>query len=205
MKADPPPHLPGIADVHARLQADPPALVADVACGVGWAAIAIAKAYPKVRVHGIDSDPSSIELARQYANEAGVTDRVTFEARDASDASLSGKYDVAVIIEAVHDMSRPVEVLSATRRMLTPTGSLIVGDERVAERFTAPGDEAERLFYGASILLCLPASMAEQPSAATGTVMRSSTMQRYGREAGFKSVELLGLEHPFIQFYQLRG
>ncbi len=37
--------LPAVADVHARLEADPPARVADIACGVGWASIAIARAY----------------------------------------------------------------------------------------------------------------------------------------------------------------
>src|SRR5688572_6386258 len=38
--------LPSIADVHARLQADPPARVADIGCGAGWSSIALAKAYP---------------------------------------------------------------------------------------------------------------------------------------------------------------
>ena len=39
--------LPAMPQIDARLRADPPARVADVACGVGWAAIAIAKAYLK--------------------------------------------------------------------------------------------------------------------------------------------------------------
>ena len=69
------PAIPGIAE---RLAADPPARVADVACGVGWAAIAIARAYPNVRVDGFDIDASSIELANQHAHDAGVSDRVTF-------------------------------------------------------------------------------------------------------------------------------
>lgn len=155
-------------------------------------------------MHGIDSDPSSIELARQNAKASGVADRVTFEARDAADLAQGGKYDAAIIIEAIHDMSRPVEALKAIRNLLTPMGSLIVADERVAESFTAPGDDTERLFYGASILICLPAGMAEQPSAATGTVMRPATMQKYGTAAGFRSIERLTLEHPFLQFYQLR-
>jgi len=48
-------------------------------------AIAIARAYPNVRVDGFDLDTSSIELARQNALDAGVSDRVTFERRDAAD------------------------------------------------------------------------------------------------------------------------
>jgi hypothetical protein len=53
-------YLPSIPDVHERLQSDPPARVADVACGVGWASIAIARGYPTVRVDGFDpmSPPS---------------------------------------------------------------------------------------------------------------------------------------------------
>src|SRR5439155_7573650 len=56
--------LPAIPDLHERLSADPPARVLDVACGVGWAAISIAKAYPNVRVDGFDPDEHSIEIAR---------------------------------------------------------------------------------------------------------------------------------------------
>ena len=134
-------YLPAIPDIDARLRADPPARVADVACGVGWAAIAIARAYPKVRVDGFDLDESSIELARQNAVRAGVGERVTFAASDASTSSSAGQYDLAVIVEAVHDLARPVEVLAAMRRSLGPGGSAIVADEKTADAFTAPGDE----------------------------------------------------------------
>ncbi len=74
-------YLPSIPDIHARLQADPPARVLDAACGVGWAGIAIAKAYPKVTVLGVDPDASSIELAQRNAEEHGVADRVRFEVK----------------------------------------------------------------------------------------------------------------------------
>jgi 2-polyprenyl-3-methyl-5-hydroxy-6-metoxy-1,4-benzoquinol methylase len=197
-------YLPSVPDVDARLQADPPARVADVACGVGWAGIAIARAYPNVRVDGFDLDPSSIALANDYAAEAGLADRVSFQVRDAGDPANEGHYDLAVVIEAIHDMSRPVEALAAIRKMLAPGGTAIIADERVADEFTVPGDPAERLFYGASILLCLPAGMAEQPSAATGTVMRAGTLRRYANEAGFTDVQVIdSIDHPFLRFYRL--
>jgi hypothetical protein len=44
--------LPSVPDVHERLLADPPARVADIGCGAGWSSIAIARAYPNVRVAG---------------------------------------------------------------------------------------------------------------------------------------------------------
>jgi methylase of polypeptide subunit release factors len=37
-----------------------PARVADLACGTGWAAIELAKAYPHITVDGRDNDEASV-------------------------------------------------------------------------------------------------------------------------------------------------
>ena len=196
--------LPAIPAVDERLRANPPARVADVACGVGWAAIAIAKAYPDVTVDGFDLDESSITLARENARGAGVSDRVTFERRDAADPAAGGQYDLAVIIEAIHDLSRPVEVMAAMRRMLRPGGIALVADEKTEDTFTAPAGDVERLYYGFSLVTCLPAAMTERPTAATGTVIREETMRRYAAEAGFTRTDRLDQpELEMLRFYRL--
>jgi SAM-dependent methyltransferase len=197
--------LPAVEDVHARLQADPPARVADVACGAGWSSIAIARAYPNVVVDGYDLDEASVELAR--ANVAGteVADRVTFHLRDAGDPELAGSYQLVTVFEALHDMSQPVEVLRALRGLVAEDGAVVVMDERVADEFTAPGDEIERLMYTYSVLCCLPVGLADTPSAGTGTVMRADTLRRYATEAGFADVDVLPIEHEVFRFYRLHG
>jgi 2-polyprenyl-3-methyl-5-hydroxy-6-metoxy-1,4-benzoquinol methylase len=197
--------IPAMPDVDARLLADPPARVADVACGGGWSSIAIARAYPNVRVDGLDLDAASIELARANADEAGLGDRVHFQLRDAADPELAGRYDLVTVFEAIHDMSQPVEALRAMRGLAADTGAVLVVDERVADSFTAPGDDVERYMYGWSILSCLPTGMASQPSAATGTVMRADTLARYASEAGFSRVEVLPVEHDFFRLYRLHA
>jgi 2-polyprenyl-3-methyl-5-hydroxy-6-metoxy-1,4-benzoquinol methylase len=197
--------LPAMPDVDRRLQDDPPARVADVACGTGWSAIALAEAYPKVRVDGIDLDPASIQLAQANAAGSPAAERLTFAVRDAADPRLTGRYDLVTIFEAVHDMSEPVDVLQAVRTMLAGGGTVLVADERVADSFTAPGDEVERLMYGWSVLHCLPTSMARQPSAATGTAMRADTFRQYATEAGFREVEILPIENDFWRFYRLHA
>ena len=197
--------LPAVADVHVRLLDDPPAQVADVACGGGLSSIAIARAYPKVRVDGIDLDEASIELAGRHLDGSGVEDRVTFAVRDASDPGLAGRYDLVTIFEALHDMSYPVDVLRACRGLLAEGGSLIVGDERTAETFTAPADDLERLYYGFSVLHCLPVGMIGDDPAGTGTVMRPETVRRYAAEAGFAEFEVLPIENDFWRFYRLRS
>ncbi len=195
--------LPTIPELHQRLQVDPPARVADVGCGTGWSSIAIARAYPKTHVDGLDLDEASIATADVNAQQAGVADRVRFEVRDASDPSLRGRYDLVTAFETVHDMARPVEALRMMHGLLAEGGCVLIADERVAETFAAPGDEIDRFNYGWSILHCLPASRTEPASAATGTVMRPETLRRYAAQAGFASMQVLPIQNDFWRFYLL--
>ncbi len=168
-----------------------------------YAMAALGGVLPKLVDAGFDPDEPAIARARANAQDAGVADRVTFQARDAADPSLCGQYDLAVIVEALHDMSRPVDVLASVRRLLAPGGTLIVADERVADAFHAPAGQTERLFYGYSVLDCLAAGMVSKPSAETGTVMRRSTLERYASTAGFSAVSVLPIEDDFLRFYRL--
>ena len=195
--------LPSMPDVDARLNADPPARVADIGCGAGWSSIALSRAYPKALVHGLDSDRLAIQIARRNASEAGVSDRVTFEVRDAADLPR-GSFDLVLLLECLHDMAHPVAVLRGVRDLLAPGGAVIVMDERVADAFTAPGDDIERMMYGWSLVQCLPGGMAEEGSAGTGAVMRASTLQRYAQEAGFSAVQTLPIDNdPLRRWYRL--
>jgi 2-polyprenyl-3-methyl-5-hydroxy-6-metoxy-1,4-benzoquinol methylase len=195
--------IPSMPDVDRRLKADPPARVADVGCGTGWSTIAIAQAYPKARVDGIDLDEPSIATARQNAAKSGVEDRVRFEDRDAGAPGRAASYDLVTAFETIHDMADPVAALRAMRSLVAPGGAVLVADERVAETFAAPGDELERFNYGWSVLHCLPVGRVDPPALGTGTIMRPETLRRYAREAGFSSVELPPIEHDLWRFYRL--
>jgi 2-polyprenyl-3-methyl-5-hydroxy-6-metoxy-1,4-benzoquinol methylase len=196
--------LPSVPEVHERLLGDPPARVADIACGQGRSSIEIARAYPNARIDGIDSDPASIERARENLIGTGVEDRVTFHERDAADVELAGRYDLVTIFEALHDMSYPVSVLGAARGLLADGGVMLIGDERTEEEFTAPASEVERLYYGFSLFHCLPVGMVGEGAVGTGTVIRADTVKRYADEAGFSSCEVLPIEHDFWRFYLLK-
>lgn len=193
--------LPLIPSVASRLSAGP-ARVLDVGCGVGWSSIALATGYPGLTVDAIDSDEASIADARHNAATAGLTDRVRFEVADAALPS-PGRYDAVFIFEALHDMAHPVAALRSFRGALTPGGSVIVMDERVADSFTAPGDPVERMFYAGSVLHCLPVGLSEPDSSATGAVMRPDTLRRYATEAGYSTVDVLPIPHDFFRFYHL--
>ncbi|MFI9381525.1 class I SAM-dependent methyltransferase [Kutzneria sp. NPDC052558] len=192
--------LPSIPSVHKRLSAG--ARVADVACGLGWSSIGMALAYPEITVHGLDLDPEAISAATANAAESGVDDRVRYSAADAA-TGLDGPYDVVTIIEALHDMSHPVAVLSAARQSLADNGFVLVLDARTDPSPTTPASPREQYLYGWSVISCLPYAMGSPDSAATGTVMRPATLHRYARQAGFGTVETLPLESDKWQFYLL--
>ncbi|HUL84210.1 MAG TPA: class I SAM-dependent methyltransferase, partial [Actinomycetota bacterium] len=193
--------LPAIPELHARLSGGP-ARVADIGCGIGWSSIAVARAYPHAHVDGFDPDEASVTSAHRNAAEAGLADRVRFHAADA--AQIDGRVDVAMAFECIHDMSRPVVVLSAVRRALADDGLMLIVDERTKETFTGEPDEREGYFYGWSIFDCLPAGMHEQPSAGTGAVMRPATLEGYARAAGFTGFEILPIGHDTFRLYLLR-
>ena len=198
--------LPQAPDAFARLSdTHRPARVADVGCGVGWAAIELAKAFPHIRIDGYDADEDSISRARRNAADHGVSDRVTFEVVDATTAGGGygdRRYDLILFFECVHDMAHPAEALAGARQAVAENGTVIVMDERVADTLQ-PGDPAETFFATASVLWCLPQSRVETDSEAPGTVMRPATFEAIARRAGWSGADVLPIEHPFWRFYRL--
>jgi hypothetical protein len=51
---------------------------------------------------------------------------------------------------------------------------------------------------------CHATGKADPPSAATGTVMRTDTLRRYGALAGFRTSEVLPIANDFFHFSRLR-
>lgn len=193
--------LEGIADVRDRLAAGESLRIADVGCGEGWAAIALARAFPMATVVGYDLDLASIEAARRHAEARGA--RVRFVHGDAAELEPDARFDLVLLLEALHDFSHPVQALARIRRVLAEDGTLLVADERVAERFTAPGDATERMMYGWSISHCLPVALAEPGALGIGTAIRPSMVEQLGRDAGFTRFQILDVQNELFRFYRL--
>jgi SAM-dependent methyltransferase len=198
------PALRGVDDLDGVL-ARPGAHIADLGCGGGWSTIALARGYPEATVEGYDVDAPSVELARANAETAGVADRVRFHQVDvAAGTDHTEAFDAVFAFECVHDLPYPVEFLRTARRMVRPDGRVVVMDEAVADEFTAPGDDVERLMYGFSLFICLPDGRAHEGAAATGTVLRTERLRDDAVLAGFGALSVLPIEDfGFFRFYEL--
>jgi ubiquinone/menaquinone biosynthesis C-methylase UbiE len=195
--------LAAMPDVVARLEGPRHPRVADVGCGQGFSTVAIAKAFLGAQVDGFDVDPASVADAERHAAEAGLDGRVRFVCADAAELATHGAYDLILILEALHDMARPLDALRAARAALAVGGAVLVVDERVADEFTAPGDEVERMMFGWSVTHCLPTQLTEHPSAALGTAMRAGTVRELAEEAGFAGVDVLPVDNDLFRLYRL--
>ena len=193
-----------LPDVAGRLRSG--GTVLDVACGIGYSSEAMAGTFPRIRVEGIDMDTASIAEARALATRAGLADRVRFSVGNASDPSklptCDEGFELVTIFEALHDMGDPIATMAAVRPLLRSGGAVLIADERVSDDFSAPAGDVDRLMYAASVLHCLPATMAEATHTANGTVLRASTVRKWATAAGFTVTEL-PIENLLWRFYRL--
>lgn len=193
------PRIPELADRLAQ-----GARVADIGCGHGWSAVGLARAYSEIEIDGFDVDDVALAAAREHATDAGVADRVRFHHADAATGLSGGPYDVLMAVECLHDMPRPVDVLSTMRRAAAPDAVVIVIDEAADPVLAAPADDIQRLLYGFSLLICLPDTLSHPGSAATGAVIRPDTLAAYAIAAGFAGAEPLDVSDTgFWRIYRL--
>jgi SAM-dependent methyltransferase len=177
--------LPALTGVQEKLELG--ATVADVGCGHGASTIIMAEAFPNSRFHGFDYHPESIARAREAAEEAGVGDRITFEVASAKDYPGTG-YDLVCVFDCLHDMGDPVGAAAHVRETLSPTGTWMIvepfANDRVEENLNPVG----RVFYGASTVICTPASLDQEVGLALGAQAGEARLADVIRQGGFTDV-----------------
>ena len=103
----------------------PGSRVLEIGCGAGFMAVALAQRG--FCVHAIDSAESMIELARQHAEEAGVTDQLSASIGDVYALAFEdGSFDLVVAIGVIVWLARPELALHEMARVTKPGGYAIL-------------------------------------------------------------------------------
>lgn len=157
--------IPSLDGVVQKLKSG--ARVADVGCGLGASTILMAKSYPKSEFVGFDYHDKSIATAKQRAHEAGVGDRIRFAVAKAKD--YPGRdYDFVTFFDCLHDMGDPVGASSHVRNTLKKDGTWMIVEPFAGDKLDENLHPMGRAYYGASTLVCTPASLSQEVGLALG-------------------------------------
>jgi len=191
--------IPSLTGVKEKLEAG--GRVADIGCGHGSSTIIMAQAYPKSRFWGFDNHEKSVETARQRAEDAGVSDRVTFAVANASELP-DEQYDMVAFFDCLHDMGDPTGACKRAYEVLNPDGSALIVEpmagNTVEENFNIIG----RTFSGASTLCCTSNSMA-LGGPALGAVAPEAAIRDVVLAGGFTQFRR-ATETPFNRIFEAR-
>jgi 2-polyprenyl-3-methyl-5-hydroxy-6-metoxy-1,4-benzoquinol methylase len=192
--------LPALDGVVAKLQRG--AKVADVGCGHGWSTVLMAKAFPNSEFVGYDFHPSSIEHAQTHASEHGVAGHTRFEVATAKEYPGSG-FDLVTFFDCLHDMGDPAGAAAHVRQSLKPDGSWMVVEPMAGDRLEDNLNPIGRLYYGASTMVCVPTSLAQEVGAALGAQAGEAKLREVITAGGFRSVRR-ATETPFNMILEAR-
>jgi SAM-dependent methyltransferase len=173
--------IPALDGVEAKLQAG--IRVADVGCGLGASTIIMARAFPASQFVGFDYHSESIEAARRRAAEAGVADRVRFEVAPAS--GFTGTYDFVTMFDCLHDMGDPVGAARHVLGALADDGTWLIVEPFAGDRVEDNLNPVGRVYYGASTLVCTPASLSQEVGLALGAQAGEARLNDVVTAGGF--------------------
>lgn len=174
--------IPALDGVEAKLQSG--ARVADVGCGHGASTILMAEAYPHSEFVGFDYHAASIEHARAAAAQAGLDERVRFEVAPAKQYPGEG-YDLVCMFDCLHDMGDPVGAAAHVRQTLAADGTWLIVEPYAGDRLQDNLNPVGRIYYGASTLVCTPASRDQEVGLGLGAQAGEARLREVVTAGGF--------------------
>ncbi len=191
--------IPALEGVEAKLKEG--AKVADIGCGHGASTVLMAEAFPDSEFHGFDYHPASIERAREAAADAGV-DNTDFKVATAKDYPGTD-YDMVAVFDCLHDMGDPVGASTHIHDSLTPDGTWLIVEPFAGDRVEDNLNPVGRVFYGASTMICTPASLDQEVGMALGAQAGEKRLAEVIKSGGFSDVHR-ATETPFNLILEAR-
>ena len=157
--------IPALEGVKEKLKRG--ATVADVGCGLGASTILMAKSYPESEFFGFDYHDKSIEMARAACQKCWRRRPSRLQVAKAKDFP-GENYDLVTFFDCLHDMGDPVGAAAHVRSSLRNDGTWMIVEPFAGDKIEDNLNPVGRAFYGASTLLCTPASLSQEVGLALG-------------------------------------
>lgn len=184
--------MKSLPDAAARLAGGGRAL--DVGCGSGAVVVALAKAFPKAEIVGIDPDAQSVGRAR-----ANAPANAKFEVSDTS-RFQSAPFDLITLCDVLHDLAQPLDTLRQIRALLKPDGTLFIIEPKAADHLEDNRNPVAATFYGFSVFHCMTQSLA-RGGPGLGTCLGPAATEKLVRQAGYRRFQRLDIKSLTNLFY----
>lgn len=192
--------LPALDGVVDQLEAG--IAVADVGCGYGHSTLLMAEAFPNSRFHGFDTHPASLDAARRYVMEAGVSNRVEFALARADDYP-DGRYGLICFFDILHDLGDPVAAARHAQRTLAPGGTVLLVEPFAHDHVKDNLTPVAQLYYSASTMICTAHAISEGGHMVLGAQAGQARLAEVFRKAGFTHFRRAA-ETPFNLIFEVR-
>lgn len=182
------------------------ALVADIGCGAGGAALLLGRTYPNSSIEGFDISQFALERAEERKNIEGATNVNFYDPRN-HPIPADGRYDLICTFDCIHDMTHPTEMMKSIRSALKPDGTWLLVDIKAQDSLALNVNKnpMASLLYGISVLSCMSSAMSEPNGEGLGTLgLSASLAEKMSQEAGFTRFKRLDVDHSVNAFYEVR-
>ena len=137
--------------------------VCDLGCAEGVAVILMAEEFPQSHFVGIDISAEAIDEARRQMRRLKI-ENIDFMVLDAAhlknNREMKGLFDYVTAFDAIHDQTRPLDVMRGVHHILAPDGRFsmvdIAANSNLADNLTHPMGP---FLYTVSLMHCMPVGL----------------------------------------------
>ena len=129
-------------------------------------------------------------------------DRTQFDVATAKDYP-GQDYDLVCVFDCLHDMGDPVGASAHVLESLAGDGTWMIVEPYANDRVEDNLNPVGRVFYGASTVICTPASLDQEVGLALGAQAGEARLAEVIKEGGFSRVQR-ATETPFNLILEAR-
>ena len=161
----------------------------------------MAEAFPNSEFFGFDYHAPSIERAHEAAGSG--SGRAHHVRRRAAKEFPGSGYDLVCVFDCLHDMGDPVGAAGHVRETLANDGTWMIVEPFAGDSVEQNLNPVGRIFYGASTVICTPASLDQEVGLALGAQAGQARLAEVLNEGGFTRVRR-ATETPFNLILEAR-
>lgn len=184
--------LPELPELTERLSHG--GTILELGCGAGAGLVSLARTFPECTVTGLDSDATSIALAKQRIEDANLTEHVHAEEMRGEDLTSEDAFDFIYTQISLHEMDDARIVLANARRALKDDGLLLITEIRGPERIEDAVGAYNAVLSHIDLFYEIPQAIAKGGHA-VGFFTRAE-VEEMATGAGLTNVRELHLEQP---------